>query len=90
MRGTILGKIYGKTLVLPSKKAAEGAALTHITSDVEAVELSIQQFHDLWICYFEIGFSIYFLYLYMGYACFLLFIAAAGKSSFLSSLLLSL
>lgn len=79
--GTLLGKIYGKTLVLPCKKITTGAALTHVTSDVQAVEVSIQTFHDLWISYFEIGFSTYFLYLYMGYSCFLIFISTIGKCS---------
>lgn len=79
VRGTLLGKIYGKTLVLPSQKAADGTALTHVTVDIDGIEGGILEFHDLWISYFEIGFSTYFLYIYMQYSCFLLFISTTGE-----------
>lgn len=79
VRGTLLGKIYGKTLTLPAKKASDGASITHVTTDLAAVSSGIQRSNDWWIAFFEIGFAMFFLYIYVEYSCFLLFIPACCK-----------
>lgn len=65
VRSTLLGRIFGKALVLPAKKAKEGGALTHITADIDSLDSGIVEFHDLWISVFEIGVATFLLYYYV-------------------------
>lgn len=79
VRGTLLGKIYGKTLDLPAKAAAEGAAMTHISADIEVITRGVLEFHDLWLAPFELAFSIYVLWLYIRRSSFFLLVPAICK-----------
>ena len=81
MNGTLLGAIYTKVLQIPVAEAAKGAALTHISADLEGVTKGVTVIHNLWMSFVEIGFLTYFLYIYISYSCFLLFVAAICKSN---------
>lgn len=53
--------------------------MTHITADIDVITRGILEVHDLWLAPFELGFSMYVLWLYIKYSCFLLLIPALCK-----------
>lgn len=79
MRGVLTGKVCSKAYQLPTDQASKGAALTHSTTDIQGVLLGVNLFHELWIGFIEIGFIMYFLWIFVGYACFLILIPTFGK-----------
>ncbi|CEJ94182.1 hypothetical protein VHEMI09730 [[Torrubiella] hemipterigena] len=71
LRGMIVGQILKKNLRLAATTAAEAAALTHISADIEGILDSIRMVHDLWIGLLELAVGLYILSTIVGKAFFL-------------------
>lgn len=60
---------------------SKAAAFTLMSTDVAEVEQIISLIHETWSALLELGLGIYVLYLFVGYASFLIFIPSLGKST---------
>lgn len=79
LRGIISSQILKKTLRLRSHKAADAAALTHISADVDGVLDVVRTVHDLWIGIIELAIGLYLLWTIVGMAFFAPLIPIIGE-----------
>ena len=68
VRGTLVSKIYDKTLRLDASAAKDSAALTLMSTDVERIANGFEVFDALWADPVEIAISMYLLYREIGLA----------------------
>ena len=81
MRGGLVTLMYTKTIDLSLTALDESSALTLMSADVEMITTSLNNFHDLWAAFVEIGIAVYLLYAQIGLACVApatLFVICAG------------
>jgi ATP-binding cassette subfamily C (CFTR/MRP) protein 1 len=69
MRGGIVPCIYRKTLRLDISDVNTAAALTLISTDIEAAVQGISQMHEIWAGLVEISLAMYLLKRQVGAAC---------------------
>ncbi|MCJ1314026.1 hypothetical protein MMC25_007706 [Agyrium rufum] len=69
MRGAIIPMIYRKTLQLDNRDVKASSALTHFSTDIEAVITGVIQIHEIWGSLLEMGLAMYLLELQLGVAC---------------------
>ena len=69
MRGTIVPAVFRKTLSLEIAATTAASALTHISTDIEAIVEGFVFFHDLWASLIELGISMWLLAVQLGPAC---------------------
>lgn len=55
--------------------------MTHMSTDIDVVALSLFYCQDAAVCFVEIAFAMYFLYTFIGYSALLLFIPTVGEFS---------
>lgn len=68
VRGSLIGMIYDKTLVLDALKAGDSAALTLMSTDVERVANGFEVFDALWAAPVEVVIAMVLLYREIGLA----------------------
>ncbi|KAM3536951.1 hypothetical protein ARSEF1564_010126 [Beauveria bassiana] len=71
-RGILVVAIYDKLLRLRSEDLENSAALTLMSTDVEGSGQIVQLAYESWSCVIQLGLGIWFLYRFIGPACFLI------------------
>ncbi|OAA34170.1 ABC transporter, transmembrane domain, type 1 [Beauveria brongniartii RCEF 3172] len=71
-RGILVVAIYDKLLRLRSEDLENSAALTLMSTDVEGSGQVVQLGYESWSCVIQLGLGIWFLYRFIGPACFLI------------------
>jgi len=79
LRGGLVGLIFQKSMGLETTTAAEGAATTLMSTDIDGIATGIREIHEIWACIVELGIAVYLLQLQIGAACFAVAIPMVGK-----------
>ncbi|KAJ3488046.1 hypothetical protein NLG97_g6273 [Lecanicillium saksenae] len=77
VRGMLIMAIYDKTQRLGGDELEKSAAVTLMTADLTGVQEGLGYLHSSWSSVLELGLGIYVLYIFVGYACFLLFVPSS-------------
>ena len=67
-------------LDIPQEEAERSAAVTLMSTEIDSMILGLEQFHDVWSAFVEIGVSIWLLYSMMTKSSFLVILPAIGTS----------
>lgn len=87
IRSTLRGAIITKSLRLPASDASKGAAITLISTELEAMELGILRIHSHIVGFFEFVVAIYSLHFFVGYLGNLLLIPILCKFELLGNII---
>ena len=68
-RGALISCVYSKTLLIAEGSIDNAAAVTLMSSDVDAIGGSLKNVHEVWANSFELGLAIYLLEKQVGVAC---------------------
>ncbi|KAM0744330.1 hypothetical protein ACQRIT_001644 [Beauveria bassiana] len=79
-RGILVVAIYNKLLRLRSEDLENSVAHTLMSMDVEGSGQVVQLAYESWSCVIQLGLGIWFLYRFIGPACFLILIPIFVKS----------
>lgn len=74
MRGVLTVALYDKMQKLSTDETQSAAAITLMTTDVLGVTQIIALLHEVWATCLELALGVYILYLFVGAACFLIFV----------------
>lgn len=66
--------IYEKLQNLSMDDLEKSAAVTLMSTDVDGIQKAVSTVHNTWASLVELGLGIYVMYLFVGYAAFLIFI----------------
>lgn len=69
VRGILISLIYQKTLNIKAWTSEDARAVTLMSTDVDAIVQSIDEFHEIWATLIEAGLAIYLLQRQAGIAC---------------------
>lgn len=74
LRAILIVAIYDKTQLLNTEELEKDAAVTLMSTDVSGVQQVMVMLHETWSAVVELGLGVYFLYKFVGLACFLIFV----------------
>lgn len=80
IRAGLISKIYQDTTVLRHADVKDAAALTLMGTDVERIDESLSQVHEIWASTLEIGIAVWLLVRQVSYAAVAPLIICVGKS----------
>ena len=79
-RGALVSCIYSKTVFIAEGSFDNAAALTLMSSDVDAIAGSLQNIHEIWASAIELAIAIYLLERQVGVACLVTVALVIGDS----------
>ncbi len=74
IRGALVTAVSQKMLHLSLKTLQDSAAITHMSTDIESIEMAILKYHDMWACTVEVLIGVYMLTPFIGPAAYLLIV----------------
>lgn len=80
IRSTVFAQVTRKVIHLPLSKAEKSTALTHISADVEGINVAVNVLPDTFVAPFYLGVALYALYLVVGKVVSLAVIPCTRKS----------
>ena len=80
-RGALISYIYSKTLLIAEGSFDNAAALTLMSSDVDAIAGGLQNIHEVWASAIELGIAIYLLERQVGVACLITVVLVISDSA---------
>jgi hypothetical protein len=78
LRGSLVALIYDKTLYLSCDKLHDSAPLTLMSTDIDGLTTGVQNLHDIWADFIQIGVGVYLLERQVGVSCFFVIILTVG------------
>lgn len=81
VRGALVTLIYDSTLLLEATAAADSAAVTLMSTDVDRIVLGLEDIDSLFAAPIEVAVAVFLLYRELGLACLMPVIIALCKSS---------
>jgi len=69
LRGSLVSIVYKKTLRIRLADAKESAAITHASSDIDRISISLESAHEIWASSVESIIAIVLLERQLGWAC---------------------
>ncbi|POR35875.1 ABC transporter, transmembrane domain, type 1 [Tolypocladium paradoxum] len=79
LRGALVSSILNKALHLDLETAKKSAAVTLMSTDIDAIALGLTYFHDIWTSVIELALGIYFLATIVGGASILVVLPALER-----------
>ncbi len=73
VRAVLVASMADKQLRLTRTEAKKSAIATLMTADVEGIEESLPELHDLWSYFLDINFGLFLLYKFIGLAALTVF-----------------
>ncbi|RDA82906.1 hypothetical protein CP532_4784 [Ophiocordyceps camponoti-leonardi (nom. inval.)] len=78
VRGGLIALIFAKVVELDATK--DTAAVTLMSTDIDGITSGLQDVHDIWASFIELGLGIFLLERQVGAACFFVLVPAAVSS----------
>lgn len=79
LRSVLVHEIYYKTLAISQPEAEQNAAVTLMSTEIDAMILGLAQFHDVWAAFLEIAVGTWLLSTIVGHVCYLIIPVAMSK-----------
>ncbi|PHH80624.1 hypothetical protein CDD80_627 [Ophiocordyceps camponoti-rufipedis] len=80
VRGGLVALIFAKVVDLEATTAKDTAALTLMSTDIDGISSGLQDVHDMWASFIELGLGVFLLQRQVGAACFLVLVPAVLSS----------
>lgn len=78
LRGSLVALIHDKTLDLSSDKLHDSAPVTLMSTDIDGLTTGVQNLHDIWADFIQVGVGVYLLEQQVGVSCFFVVILTVG------------
>jgi ATP-binding cassette, subfamily C (CFTR/MRP), member 1 len=79
LRGALVGIVYSKTLLLQDGVYDESAALTHMSTDVDRIGLSMMNMNEIWARLIEVAIGVWLLERQLGAVSIVPIIVVVGE-----------